>query len=308
MQIPDKAVIEFKPYKEGEGKNYTVKFNPPELTFQVSQTERTPEGSQPPQRRNFQIRKEKEEEPRQILEERQEEVDITMSFKLTADTSLDEKQSVKEDVEGLLSAIRNPLYKEVCFHWGRLKFPGELTSVSAEYVMFHPDGRPCRAYIDLSIKNKREAGGKPLWEKEYQALLKNGTGRNKKEGKAILSIHTQKGTDCDFHVQYNPNTLALKDGLGLTFELLIDEQDGVDVLGTISGFLGMFAGGEVKKAAFSWGGMSYRGKISLTSAGFQMFGQDGNPLRGSMKFALMQEGGFAEQDNYWSKAYKNIPT
>ncbi len=306
MQIPDKAVIEFKPYAEGEGKSYTVQFNPPELTFQVFQAQKTPDEPASPRRRNFQIRKGKEEEPRQIVEEKQEETEITLSFKLTADTSLDEKQSVKEDVEGILSAVRNPLYKEVCFHWGRLKFPGELISVSAEYVMFHSDGRPSRAYMDLSVKNRGEAKGKPMWEKEYQALLKNGIGKNKKENKAVLSIHTKKGTDCDFHVQYNPKALTLKNDAGLSFELFIDEQDGVDVLDTISGFLGMFTAGGIEKAAFSWGGMSYSGKITRISAGFQMFSENGEPLRGNIGLTLMQEGGFAEQENYWSKAYKNI--
>lgn len=57
----------------------------------------------------------------------------------------------------------------VCFVWGTLKFKGYVSSTSAEYTMFAPDGTPVRAKMSLSIEGEEEDILSTQWANPFES-------------------------------------------------------------------------------------------------------------------------------------------
>ena len=72
-----------------------------------------------------------------------------------SDTSLDGPDaSVKDDANKLMRAMHGngSAPKFVTFSWGSVKLPKAAPmSISIHYAMFHPNGEPVRAFVDLEL-------------------------------------------------------------------------------------------------------------------------------------------------------------
>ena len=79
--------------------------------------------------------------------------------------------SVQPEVEALTAVVRNGARRLIKFIWGDMAYEGVLNSVNAEYVMFNPNGEPCRAFVSLSmvLYDAEVAGANTdIWQAEYQ--------------------------------------------------------------------------------------------------------------------------------------------
>ena len=80
---------------------------------------------------------------------------MTYRLSLLLDTSLDgPDKSVKDDANKLMQAMHGngSAPKFVTFSWGSVKLPKAAPmSISIQYAMFHPNGEPIRAFVDLEL-------------------------------------------------------------------------------------------------------------------------------------------------------------
>jgi hypothetical protein len=80
---------------------------------------------------------------------------MTYRLSLLLDTSLDgPDKSVKDDANKLMQAMHGngSAPKFVTFTWGSVKLPKAAPmSISIQYAMFHPNGEPMRAFVDLEL-------------------------------------------------------------------------------------------------------------------------------------------------------------
>lgn len=86
------------------------------------------------------------------------------------------KCTVKEETEAILSLLRNPNTRTVGFYWGsKMSYIGSILSAQATYTMFHRNGDPCRAVINLQIltvEKSSAAGFRRQWEDKYSVFEK----------------------------------------------------------------------------------------------------------------------------------------
>lgn len=86
------------------------------------------------------------------------------------------KCTVKEETEAILSLLRNSSTRTVGFYWGsKMSYVGSIISAQATYTMFHRNGDPCRAKINLQIltvEQSSSAGFKKQWDDKYNAFSK----------------------------------------------------------------------------------------------------------------------------------------
>ena len=84
------------------------------------------------------------------------------------------KCKVQEETEAILSLLRNNSTRTVGFYWGtKMSYVGSLISAQATYTMFHRDGTPCRAVINLQIltvESSIPAGFRNQWITKYNAF------------------------------------------------------------------------------------------------------------------------------------------
>ena len=84
------------------------------------------------------------------------------------------KCKVREETEAILSLLRNNSTRTVGFYWGsKMSYVGSLISAQATYTMFHRDGTPCRAEINLQIltvERSIPAGFRNQWITKYNAF------------------------------------------------------------------------------------------------------------------------------------------
>jgi hypothetical protein len=80
---------------------------------------------------------------------------MTYRLSLLLDTTLDgPDKSVKDDANKLMKAMHGggSAPKFVTFSWGSVKLPKAApTSLSIQYALFHPNGEPTRAFIELEL-------------------------------------------------------------------------------------------------------------------------------------------------------------
>ncbi len=80
---------------------------------------------------------------------------MTYKLSLLLDTSLDgPSASVKDDANKLMGAMHGngSAPRFVTFSWGSVKLPKAAPmSISIQYAMFHPNGEPTRAFVELEL-------------------------------------------------------------------------------------------------------------------------------------------------------------
>jgi hypothetical protein len=82
------------------------------------------------------------------------------------------EESVQQEVEGFIAALRNPYTQNISFYWSYFSFSGILTSISAQYVMFSTSGLPVRAKVALRV---RQYAGESdnAWPKDFETAFGN---------------------------------------------------------------------------------------------------------------------------------------
>lgn len=79
--------------------------------------------------------------------------------------------SVRDEVESLISALRNPLTRAVSFRWADFVFTGQLNTVQAQYTMFSPVGRPVRAQALLRIQHEMDPAMLHGWYQDFETAF-----------------------------------------------------------------------------------------------------------------------------------------
>lgn len=77
---------------------------------------------------------------------------VSVSFKLVYDRTIYEDCSVRPDVENFISLVTNPFVRQVAFCWGKMSYKGVVKNIDAEYVLFNAQGKPTRAYVNMTIQ------------------------------------------------------------------------------------------------------------------------------------------------------------
>lgn len=89
--------------------------------------------------------------------------------------------SVKPQVEGFISAMRNAKTRKITFLWGGMGYTGVINSIDAEYTMFSMAGHPIRAVVNLGILCVDESLGDNnmgQWQASFQKAFGTGDGTN----------------------------------------------------------------------------------------------------------------------------------
>lgn len=97
--------------------------------------------------------------------------------------------SVQPEVEGLISALRNPFTRTVAFQWAKFSFVGILRNIDAKYTMFSTSGRPIRAEVSLRLRQDRSVSGLAAWNSDFEKLF----GENGTLGKSAASAAQSAG-------------------------------------------------------------------------------------------------------------------
>lgn len=79
--------------------------------------------------------------------------------------------SVQPQVEGLISALRNPHTRSVAFHWADFVFTGQVVAVMAQYTMFSTSGRPVRAQVVLRLRHEMNDARLSAWYKDFDTAF-----------------------------------------------------------------------------------------------------------------------------------------
>lgn len=82
--------------------------------------------------------------------------------------------TVRTEVEGLISALRNPYTRNVTFQWADFSFKGQLVNVGAKYTMFSVGGRPIRANVMLRLRQELDPDKVHDWYKDMEDGLDGG--------------------------------------------------------------------------------------------------------------------------------------
>jgi hypothetical protein len=89
---------------------------------------------------------------------------MTFRLSLLLDTSLDgPDKSIKDQANALMKAMHGSgsAPKFVTFSWGQNKLPKSAPmSISIQYAMFHPNGDPMRAFVDLELAQAEDTNPK----------------------------------------------------------------------------------------------------------------------------------------------------
>jgi hypothetical protein len=82
------------------------------------------------------------------------------------------EESVQQEVEGFIAALRNPYTQNISFYWSYFSFSGAIISISAQYVMFSASGLPVRAKVALRVR--QYAGeSSDAWDKDFETAFGN---------------------------------------------------------------------------------------------------------------------------------------
>ena len=89
------------------------------------------------------------------------------------------QKTVQTQVEGFIGALRSPYTRQITFSWGTMSYSGVLNRVASQYTMFNTTGEPVRATVDLSlvcVDSSVDAGNMGHWGEVYERAF---SGKNK---------------------------------------------------------------------------------------------------------------------------------
>jgi hypothetical protein len=119
---------------------------------------------------------------------------LPMSFKLSLllDCSLDgADKSVKDDANKLMQAMHGggSAPKFITFTWGSVKLPKAAPiSISIQYALFHPNGEPIRAFVDLELAQAEELTPKGKAQNPTTRGVAGVTSHTVRDGDTLASI------------------------------------------------------------------------------------------------------------------------
>lgn len=96
--------------------------------------------------------------------------------------------SVRDEVESLISALRNPLTRAISFRWADFVFTGQLNTVQAQYTMFSPAGRPVRAQALLRIRHEMDPAMLYSWHQDFETAFSARGTRLAERGQALGNL------------------------------------------------------------------------------------------------------------------------
>lgn len=114
---------------------------------------------------------------------RREKEELVLSVTLFFNTLESLEQASYEDVRQYVKRLyrytnresRNSgTVEQICFFWGSIAVTGMLTGLSVRYTMFAPDGKPVRAFADITITG--DYYGEQQQTLSAPGTLENGTG------------------------------------------------------------------------------------------------------------------------------------
>ncbi|MDR2088432.1 MAG: hypothetical protein LBP73_03645 [Clostridiales Family XIII bacterium] len=172
---------------ESQDKVFRVQYNPSELEFYASA----------PQERVRDLRPQGSEENRIVQESPLPgKVELSMSLwfdkmsqassfmleKSLAPTSVTgvtniaksfaKEQTVRDEVEGFIAALRHPHTQWITLHWADLSFSGVLFSVNAQYTMFSMTGLPVRARVSIRVRQEAIQRDMDDWvDRDFEAAF-----------------------------------------------------------------------------------------------------------------------------------------
>ncbi len=145
-------------------KCYKVKFNPSSLSLQSKADKVIPKknmaAGQGNSQKNYTVIDHHVQLMVELVFDDYERTDAFMMEKLTDPLALartaamsifSSPHSVQAQVEGFITAMRNPTRRMITFHWGGMSYRGTINMLEAEYTMFSIEGRPIRATVKLGI-------------------------------------------------------------------------------------------------------------------------------------------------------------
>src|SRR6201987_4232050 len=119
---------------------------------------------------------------------------MPMSYKLSLllDTSLDGPDaSVKDDANKLMQAMHGngSAPKFITFTWGSVKLPKAAPmSLSIQYALFHPNGEPIRAFVDVELAQAEELTPKGKAQNPTTRGVAGVTSHMVRDGDTLASI------------------------------------------------------------------------------------------------------------------------
>ena len=182
-------------------KKYTVRFNPSTLSlyaygggrvaktsFDGNQTKTVFEGMDATIGLNVQLVFDAESNEDCFMNEI---FDIKGNVKKVVNAARGKRNSVQNQVEGFIAALRSPYTRRVTFSWGNLSYRGVLTQISSEYTMFSIHGRPVRAVVNLEIACMEETVSKKnmgQWNKSFNKAFSGETTNLESAGQTVGNL------------------------------------------------------------------------------------------------------------------------
>lgn len=99
----------------------------------------------------------------------------TMSIELLFHSQGPEDDSVRKQMDMLLTLMSQSKDRQVLFAWGTMTIKGAVTSFSFSYDMFNRAGKPISAKVNMSIRS--QAG---IEDKQYTELAKERSGKEER--------------------------------------------------------------------------------------------------------------------------------
>ncbi|MDR2132019.1 MAG: hypothetical protein LBP30_01595 [Clostridiales Family XIII bacterium] len=82
------------------------------------------------------------------------------------------EETVRDEVEGFIAALRNRHTQWITLHWADITFSGVLFSVSAQYTMFSMSGLPVRARVSIRVRQEANERDMADWvERDFEAAF-----------------------------------------------------------------------------------------------------------------------------------------
>ena len=116
---------------------------------------------------------------------------MTYKLALLLDASLDGPDaSIKDDANKLMQAMHGngSAPKFITFSWGSVKLPKAAPmSISIQYAMFHPNGEPVRAFVELELgAGGADLAGRPGAEPDHARHAR--AARARRPGRRLAAV------------------------------------------------------------------------------------------------------------------------
>ncbi|MDR2770986.1 MAG: hypothetical protein LBB57_02995 [Clostridiales Family XIII bacterium] len=102
--------------------------------------------------------------------------------------SFTKEESVRDEVEGLIAAMRNRLTQTVTLYWADFVFTGMLFSVKARYTMFSAKGTPVRATAAIRVRQELTRESAERWYGDMKNAFSGGASINDRARQKVSNL------------------------------------------------------------------------------------------------------------------------